>query len=281
MKIGKYEVKLIQSGLFALDGGAMFGIIPKPLWNKSNPADEKNRIKLGAKCILLESDSKKILVDTGVGGDWDEKFLNIYDVEYSTNHLIDELKNIQISPNEITDVILTHLHFDHTGGSVVFKNGKPLPAFPNAKYHVQEEHFKWAVNPSDRDKGSFIKDRFMPMITEGILNLSNELIFDDEIEFIKVYGHTIGMQLVKLADSSQTILYCADLVPTSSHVPIPYVMGYDIQPLETVKEKKSIFPQAVEEEWKLIFEHDPFITAATIQKTDKGFSIKEKFVDLK
>lgn len=280
MKIGKYKIQLIQSGLFALDGGAMFGIIPKPLWQKTNPADEQNRIKLGAKCILLESESKKILVDTGVGGNWNEKFLQIYDVQYSNNHLIEELYNLNILPEQITDVILTHLHFDHTGGSVINQHGKLLPAFPNAKYHVQNEHFNWAVNPSERDKGSFIKERFMPLVNEGILNTTDELQFDDEIEFIKVYGHTIGMQLLKISDSSQTLLYCADLVPTSSHVPIPYVMGYDIQPLNTVKEKQELFSKAVDEEWKLIFEHDPLISAATIQKTEKGFSLKEKFEDL-
>ncbi len=280
MQVGKYNIKLIQTGLFALDGGAMFGIIPKPLWNKTNPSDEKNRIKLGAKCLLLESDSKKIIVDTGLGGDWDEKFLKIYDVQFPQNHLLEELSKLNISSDEITDVILTHLHFDHTGGSVINQNGKFIPAFSNAKYHVQKEHFDWAINPTERDRGSFIKNRFMPLVDEGVLHTTNNLQFDDEIEFIKVYGHTNGMQLLKISDASQTILYCADLVPTSSHIPIPYVMGYDIQPLNTVKEKNELFPKAVEENWKLIFEHDPKIAAATIQKTEKGFALKETFEDL-
>ncbi|MBZ0182787.1 MAG: MBL fold metallo-hydrolase [Melioribacteraceae bacterium] len=280
MKIGKYNLRFIQTGLFALDGGAMFGIIPKPLWEKSNPPDEKNRIKLGAKSILLESDSRKILVDTGIGSNWDEKFLKIYDVQFHNNNLFDELNKVNIKPDEITDVILTHLHFDHTGGSVIEQNGKMIPAFPNADYHVQKEHFDWALNPSDRDRGSFIKNRFIHLAEEGILNFINDKYFDDEIEFIKVYGHTIGMQLIKIFDSSNTILYCADLVPTSSHVPVPYVMGYDIQPLNTVKEKNELFPMAVEEEWKLIFEHDPKILAATINKTEKGYSLKETFEKL-
>lgn len=273
-------MRFIQTGLFALDGGAMFGIIPKPLWEKSNPPDEKNRIKLGAKSILLESDSRKILVDTGIGSNWDEKFLKIYDVQFHNNNLFDELNKVNIKPDEITDVILTHLHFDHTGGSVIEQNGKMIPAFPNADYHVQKEHFDWALNPSDRDRGSFIKNRFISLAEEGILNFINDKYFDDEIEFIKVYGHTIGMQLIKIFDSSNTILYCADLVPTSSHVPVPYVMGYDIQPLNTVKEKNELFPMAVEEEWKLIFEHDPKILAATINKTEKGYSLKETFEKL-
>lgn len=280
MKIGKYNLRFIQTGLFALDGGAMFGIIPKPLWEKSNPPDEKNRIKLGAKSLLLESDSRKILVDTGIGSNWDEKFLKIYDVEFHHNNLFDELNKVNIKPDEISDVILTHLHFDHTGGSVIEQNGKMIPAFPNANYHVQKEHFDWALNPSDRDRGSFIKNRFVPLAEEGILNFIDDKYFDDEIEFIKVYGHTIGMQLLKIFDSSNTILYCADLVPTSSHVPIPYVMGYDILPLNTVKEKNELFPIAVEEEWKLIFEHDPKTLAATINKTEKGYSLKETFENL-
>ncbi|MAT58582.1 MAG: MBL fold metallo-hydrolase [Ignavibacteriae bacterium] len=280
MKIGKYNLRFIQTGLFALDGGAMFGIIPKPLWEKSNPPDEKNRIKLGAKSILLESDSRKILVDTGIGSNWDEKFLKIYDVQFHNNNLFDELSKLNIKPDEITDVILTHLHFDHTGGSVIEQNGKMIPAFPNAEYHVQKEHFDWALNPSDRDRGSFIKNRFVPLAEEGVLKFINDKYFDDEIEFIKVYGHTIGMQLIKIFDSSNTILYCTDLVPTSSHVPVPYVMGYDIQPLNTVKEKNELFPMAVEEEWKLIFEHDPKILAATINKTEKGYSLKETFENL-
>ncbi|MCF8414177.1 MAG: MBL fold metallo-hydrolase [Melioribacteraceae bacterium] len=281
MKIGKYLIKTLETGTFGLDGGAMFGIIPKPLWSRSNPADESNRITLGARCLLLISDDKKILVDTGIGNHWDEKFRNIYKVDQSENTLLQSLKNEGVDTEDISDVILTHLHFDHTGGSVIRENNNWVPAFPNAKYLVQKAHYDWAINPSDRDRGSFIRERFMPLVETGMLNFTNEENrFDDLIQFIPINGHTIFQQMVKISDSSKTLLYAGDLLPTSSHVPIPYVMGYDIQPLETVKEKLTILPQAVDEEWILFFEHDPQIMAGQIQKTEKGFSLKKTFSEL-
>ncbi|MCF8259253.1 MAG: MBL fold metallo-hydrolase [Melioribacteraceae bacterium] len=281
MKIGKYLIKTLETGTFGLDGGAMFGIIPKPLWSRSNPADESNRITLGARCLLLISDDKKILVDTGIGNHWDEKFRNIYKVDQSENTLLQSLKNEGVDTEDISDVILTHLHFDHTGGSVIRENNNWVPAFPNAKYLVQKAHYDWAINPSDRDRGSFIRERFMPLVETGMLNFTNEENrFDDLIQFIPINGHTIFQQMVKISDSSKTLLYAGDLLPTSSHVPIPYVMGYDIQPLETVKEKLIILPQAVNEEWILFFEHDPQIMAGQIQKTEKGFSLKKTFLEL-
>lgn len=280
LKIGKYSIDEIKTGTFALDGGAMFGIIPKPLWEKTNPPDEKNRIKLGARCLLLQSDSKKILIETGIGNGWDEKFKKIYSVDQSDNDLFKSLNEKGIEPSEITDIILTHLHFDHVGGSVIWENGKPVPAFANAKYHVQKEHFEYSQNPTDKDRGSFIKNRFLPLAEEGVLNITSDLQFDDEIEFIKVYGHTISQQLIKLSDGNQTYLYAADLIPFYSQIPIVYLMGYDIQPLKTVEEKKKYLSLAVEEEWKLIFGHDPNVAKATVQKTDRGFTHKELFGEL-
>lgn len=280
LKIGKYTVEEIKTGKFALDGGAMFGIIPKPLWERTNPADDKNRITLGARCLLLQSDSKKILIETGIGNGWDEKFDKIYRVDQSDNNLLYSLKLKGIEPEDITDVILTHFHFDHVGGSIIYEDGKPVPSFPNARYHIQKEHFEYAQNSSDKDRGSFIKNRFIPLAEEGVLNATKDLQFDDEIEFIKVDGHTISQQLVKLSDSSQTYLYAADLVPLYSHIPIVYLMGYDIQPLKTVEEKKKYLSLAVEEEWKLIFGHDPKVAMAKVQKTEKGFTHKELFENL-
>lgn len=280
LKVGKYTVEEIKTGTFALDGGAMFGIIPKPLWDKTNPADDKNRIKLGARCLLLQSDSKKILIETGIGTGWDDKFKKIYDVDQSENDLYQSLGKKGIVPSDITDVILTHLHFDHVGGAIVIENDKSVPAFPNAKYHVQKEHYDYALNSSYKDKGSFITNRFVPLAEEGVLNFTNVDQFDDEISFIKVYGHTIAQQLIKLSDGIQTYLYTADLVPFYSQIPVVYLMSYDIQPLITIEEKKIYLSMAVDEDWKLIFGHDPNIAMATVQKTDKGFTHKELFNEL-
>ncbi len=280
MKIGKYDLKIIENSSFGLDGGAMFGIIPQPLWQMGNPPDEINRVKLNTRTLLLISDSKKILIDTGIGGDWDEKFNRIYNVEYSELLKQKSLASYGVKPEDITDVILTHLHFDHTGGSTKLENGKWVPAYPNAKYHVQKKHFNWAINPSDKDKGSFIKERFMPLMDEGVLNITESTRFDDEISFCVINGHTIYQQMVKISDSSNTLLYCGDLFPFSSHIPLPYIMAYDLLPMETVSEKRLYLPQAVNENWLLFFEHDPFSVAATVTKTDKGFSAKDKFLEL-
>ena len=281
MKIGKYNVKFLLTGSFGLDGGAMFGIIPKVLWQKTNPPDEANRITLGTRCILLQSESKNILIDTGIGDFWDDKFNKIYRIDKSESSLEKSLNSMNLTSEDITDVILTHLHFDHTGGSTVFENDKMIPAFPNAKYYVQKKHFDWALNPSDRDRGSFISNRFLPLRDEGVLSFTEgDLHFDDEIELIEINGHTFSQQMIKLSDGNETLLFCGDLIPTSSHIPIPYVMGYDIQPLVTVEEKKKYLSMAVEEGWKIVFEHDPLVTAATVTKTEKGFTVKEKFEKL-
>ncbi len=281
MKVGKYKLHVVNSGSFALDGGAMFGIIPKSLWQKSNPPDEKNRIPLVTRNLLLTSESKKILIDTGMGDKWDVRSKEIYRIDQSENSMESSLKSIGITPEGITDVILTHLHFDHAGGGVKHENGKFIPAFPNAKYHVQKRNYEWAVSPSERDSGSYIKKNFIPLMDEGVLNLiDGEQNFDNEIEFMIVNGHTFAQQILKISDSSNTILYCADMFPTSSHVSLPYVMGYDLQPLVTVEEKKKILPVAIEENWKLFLEHDPYSAVITVKRTDKGFDTDEKYESL-
>lgn len=281
MKIGKYELHVLETGTFGLDGGAMFGIIPKPLWNKSNPADEQNRITLNARNLLLISDSRKILIDTGLGGGWDEKFVKIYRLDQSKSTASSSLEKIGIKLGDITDVLLTHLHFDHTGGSTILMDGKWIPTYPNAKYYVQKRHFEWAVNPSERDRGSFIRDRFMPVHDEGLLHfIDGDVPFDDEIDFITINGHTFFQQMIKIHDNSNTILYCGDLFPCTSHIPLPYVMGYDLQPLITVQEKKKILPKAVEENWKLFFEHDPEVIMATVAELQNGFKIDKVFTEM-
>jgi len=277
MKIGKYKLSIIESGFFGLDGGAMFGIIPKVLWQKTNPPDEVNRIKLSTRHLILESDSKKIIIDTGMGNKWDDKSKNIYaiDENFSTNSALE--KN-GVKSEEITDVILTHLHFDHTGGSTIQNNGKLKPAFPNAKYYVQKQNFDWARKPSDRDKGSYLNENFLPLFEEGVLNfIIGNAKFDDEIEMIVINGHTFGQQMVKISDDSNTFLFCADLIPTFAHIPLAYIMGYDLQPLVTLEEKKKYLKIAVNENWKLFFGHDPEIAFATVKKFGEGYIVDNKF----
>ena len=280
MKIGKYQIEIINSGYFYLDGGAMFGIIPKPLWEKNNPPDEANRIKLATRNLLLISDEKRILVDTGMGTKWIEKLAKIYKIEQAEFSLSASLLKNNFNADMITDVILTHLHFDHTGGSTEIVNNKIEPTFKNAKYYVSEKNFKWAENPSERDRGSYIKDNFSPLTEHSVLHFSNDKFFDTQIELIEVNGHTFGMQLIKIFDTSNTLLFCADLFPTTSHIPIPYVMGYDLQPLVTIEEKKKILSKAVDENWILCFEHDPFHPFARIERSESGYKLKEKLSEL-
>ena len=277
MQIGKYKLSFIESGFFALDGGAMFGIIPKALWQKTNTADDANRIKLLTRHLILASDSKKIIIDNGMGDKWSDKEKGIYSVDENFS-ISSSLNKIGISQEQITDVILTHLHFDHTGGSTISVNDKIQPAFPNAKYYVQAKNFEWAKNPSDRDKGSYLKENFIPLHEEGVLNFINgNENFDDEIEFLVINGHTFGQQMIKISDSGNTFLFCADLIPTFGHIPLPYIMGYDLQPLVTLEEKKKFLKSALDENWKLFFGHDPEVAFATIKKYGEGYSVDKKF----
>ena len=277
MKIGKHKLFAIEAGNLFLDGGAMFGVVPKTLWQRTNPADELNRVELNTRCLLLKSDSRNILIDTGIGSSWDNKFQKIYGVGQS-NILETSLKSIGLELSQITDVILTHLHFDHTGGSVKFVNGKWEPSFTNAKYYIQKEQFELALNPSEKDRASFIKDRFMPLLDNGMLEfIEGEIEFDDEISFIKSNGHTNSMQLIKISDGNYTLLYSADLFPFASHIPLPYIMAYDLNPLQTLADKKKILSKAVEENWMLFFEHDPDIIAATVSSNLHGYGVNQVY----
>ena len=279
MRIGKYELIVIETGHFALDGGAMFGVVPKILWQKSNPADKNNRIDLALRSLLLKSDDLLILIDTGLGNKFDDKFSERYKVDLSKHSINKSLKKNHLSPSDITDVIITHLHFDHAGGTTCMDKGQLKLTFPNAIHHVQGEHWDWAFSPSEKDKASFIRKDFSLLENDNkIKKLSGPQELFPGIELLVMYGHTQGMQIVKISDTDNTLLYCSDLIPTASHIPIPWVMAYDNNPLITMNEKSRLLQKAVDEKWTLFFEHDPFYQAALVSLTDKGFRMRKEVI---
>ena len=277
MKIGKYTLHAIQTGLFRLDGGAMFGVVPKPLWSKTNPADDRNRIDMCMRALLLVSDTRKILIDNGIGYKMSQKLNDIYGVDHSEFTLEKSLASAGYKKEDITDVILTHLHFDHAGGSTYLdENGDMKLTFPNATHHLQKKQWEWANNPTERDKASFFPENFELIHKEKHLNLiEGDYIFDDYIQLHVINGHTPFQQIVTVSDDNNTLLYSADLFPMASHVHIPYIMGYDLFPLTTLEEKKKFLPKIAEENWTVLFEHDPYSETARVRKTEKGFQTVE------
>lgn len=274
MRFGSWQIDLIETGRIKLDGGAMFGVVPKPLWTKTNPTDELNRIDMTMRSICLRRDDRVILVDTGVGHKESAKFQDIFAIDFSRYTLADGLARLDIEPSEVTDVVLTHLHFDHAGGSVL-GNGTDLAlAFPNAVHYVQREQWEWAMNPSDRDRASFLPNNYMPIREAGRLQLidGEEQIIND-LSLHVVNGHTFAQQLVRVHGEDRSLLYAGDLVPMSAHVPGPWIMGYDLQPLVTLREKNFLLTNAAAENDIILFEHDPTVEAATVQITEKGFRL--------
>ena len=251
----------------------MFGIVPKPLWSTTNPPDERNRIELAARALLIIGNGRRILVDNGNGSKFTEKQIDIYRLDTTRYEMMKSLKQHGLTPADITDVLLTHLHFDHAGGSTFRENGKLVPAFPNATYYVQKAHWEQAMNPTEKDRGSFMPDDYLPLRDYGVLEfIDGEGEGFPQISLVIVNGHTAAQQLPKISDGRKTLLYCCDLFPTTAHIPLPYIMAYDLRPLTTLEEKKKILKQVVDEEWTLFFEHDPRTEAGTVVKTDKGYS---------
>ncbi len=277
MKIGPYEIFTVHTGFVSLDGGAMFGVVPKVLWSKTNPADELNRIQLALRTLVIKGEGRIIIVDAGVGTKMNEKLQKIYNVNHQKHDLEQGLAQKGIRFDQITDVIITHLHFDHVGGATFLDNGQLKPTFPNAKYYVQGEQWYWANNPSEKDRASYMPENFKPIEEAGqLVELDGPKELFPGIEVLVMYGHTHGMQLPKISDGKTTLLYCADLIPTASHIPLPYIMAYDNNPMITLQEKKRLLPQAVKENWILVFEHDPFRPAGTVVETEKGFKLGEE-----
>ena len=277
MKIGPYEVLPIETGRFALDGGAMFGVVPWVFWTKTNPPDERRRITLAARCLLIRGNGKVILVDDGNGAKFSEKLKDIYRLDNSQSDLISSLALHGVAPGDVTDVILTHLHFDHAGGSTKVENGKLVPTFPRARYYVQKAHWELAKKPTEKDRGSFMRDDYEPLLEHGVLEfVEGEFELFPGIKMLVCNGHTTAQQLPTISDGKTSLLFCCDLFPTISHLPLPYVMAYDVRPLVTIEEKKKVLARAYEERWKLFLEHDPEVEAITVKSSDKGFVVDEK-----
>jgi glyoxylase-like metal-dependent hydrolase (beta-lactamase superfamily II) len=277
MRIGPYELNVVETGRFALDGGAMFGVVPKTLWQKSNPPDEKNRIPMAARGLLLRGGGRTILIDTGNGVKYDEKLASIYGISTVSNELLNALSGLGVGAGDVTDVILTHLHFDHAGGSTVLVEGKPVPTFPKAVHHIQREQWEAALSPTERDRASYFPENYLPLEEHGLVAFTegdSELL--PGVRVLCQHGHTAALQCPLISDGRTTLLYAADLVPTASHVPLPWIMGYDLRPLDTLEEKRKVLGRAAEEEWIVCFEHDPVVAAGTVQRTGKGLSFKDR-----
>ena len=276
MQIGPYRVRTLMTGRFGLDGGAMFGVVPRVLWERHIPADDKHRIPLALRSLVLESEDRTILVDTGIGSTkWSAKEQSIYAIDHSEHELVAGLAELGLAPEQVTDVLLTHLHFDHAGGATIQgEDGELRPTFPNATYHLQSSNLAWAQQPTEKDQASYLERDFGPVMARGQLNL---LTREDPSPFegIELFisdGHTEGQQLPIVSDGERTVMYCGDLIPTRIHVPIPWVMGYDIRPLQTMDEKKQVLRRAVDEGWVLVYEHDPDLPATTVIETERGFA---------
>ena len=274
----------INTGYFKLDGGAMFGVVPKSMWNKINPADENNLCSWALRCLLIEDGNRLILIDNGNGDKQDAKFFSHYYL-HGDDTLEKSLAKYGFHPDDITDAFLTHLHFDHCGGSIRRDGNKLVPAFKNATYWSNKEHWDWAVYPNEREKASFLKENILPIEESGHLKFVDvagslngrlgETSFTENISVRFVMGHTQAMMLPQIKYKDKTIVYMADLLPSQGHIPLPYVMAYDMFPLTTLNEKKSFLKEAVENDYILFFEHDPVHECCNLQQTERGVRPKD------
>jgi glyoxylase-like metal-dependent hydrolase (beta-lactamase superfamily II) len=274
-EIGPYTLYSIETGRFGLDGGAMFGIVPKPLWEKRIEPDNRNRIPLHMRCLLLEGRNRLILVDTGIGDVFTgTKYEDIYAVDREDATLVDGLAERGFAAEAVTDVILTHLHFDHCGGATrQTERGRELQ-FPNATYHVQQEHWHWAQDPNPKEQGSFLERTMAPLEQSGQLHLvDGATVLSPGLSVECVDGHTQAQQIVTVSDEESTLVYVADLLPTIHHLAPTWTMAYDVRPLQTIEEKGSFLQRAVNAEWNLFFEHDPNVAVGRPRETDRGFEI--------
>lgn len=274
------KLHVINTGFFKLDGGAMFGVVPKSIWQKTNPADENNLCRWAMRLLLIEDGNRLILIDTGIGDKQDSKFLGHYHL-HGTDSLTGSLNKAGFSFDDVTDVFLTHLHFDHCGGAIRYEDPAAkhtVPVFRNATYWSHSVHWEWAVNPNAREKASFLKENILPIQESGQLRFYDKdhdafQVFD----VLTVSGHTESMMIPKIRYKDNVICYMADLLPSVGHIPLPYVMAYDVRPLLTLEEKKSFLDEAVKNGYVLFFEHDPVHECCTLTHTDRGVRAEKTF----
>lgn len=278
MILGGWKFRAFTDGLFRLDGGSMFGVVPRVMWERLHPPDEQNRIQLALRCLLADHENRRILIDTGIGDRWDEKGQKIFAIDRHPGHLVGDLAAVGVSLESITDVILTHLHFDHCGGAIRQGEQGPRPAFPKARYWIQKQQWHWANSPTDRDRASFRQDDFRPLAEAGLVELvegAQEII--PGVRVTPISGHTPGQQIVEFHTGEGVVVYCGDLIPFASQIHVPWIMGFDLNPLLTLNEKKQFLSRAVEEHFVLVFEHDPVIEACRVKFEGDKFVIEESF----
>ncbi len=275
MRIGSYECSSLISSRISLDGGAMFGVVPRTLWSRDYPPDEQNRIEMVTRSLLLRDGKDVILIDTGAGDRWDEKSRSIYGIREEKS-LEESLNDLGIQAGDVSLVIHTHLHFDHCGGSVCVRDGDLVPRFPNAEYIVHPRHLEWALSPSARDRASFRPDDFIPLQKSGQLRSVDAGEIRPHLELLTAQGHTPYQFLPRVYDDQASLLYCADMVPLSAQIKIPWVMAYDLFPLETVREKEALMSRAAAEGWMLFFEHDARTAAVRIAFDGRNYVISDR-----
>ena len=272
------RLHVINTGFFKLDGGAMFGVVPKVIWHKTNPADDKNLCTWAMRCLLVEDGDRLILIDNGIGDKQNDRFFSYYYL-HGEDTLLNSIHQAGFSPGEITDVFLTHLHFDHCGGGVATHNGRPELVFPNAKYWSNLSHWQWALQPNAREKASFLKENILPMEESGhlhFLDINSKSPFP-QFDIMTVDGHTEKQMLPKIRYKDKTIVFVADLFPSAGHVPLAYVMGYDTRPLVTLQEKDVFLKEAADQGYILFFEHDPVQECCTVKRTERGVRVDKVF----
>jgi glyoxylase-like metal-dependent hydrolase (beta-lactamase superfamily II) len=278
MHVGDIEVLPIHGGNFHFDGGAMFGVVPKTLWEKKALADERNRIRLAANSLLVRADGKTILIETGNGTKWDAKLRNIYGIQ-DGDPLQDSLRHAGVAPEEIDLVINTHLHFDHCGGNTRQVDGRDVPAFPNAGYIVQRAELEHAMNPNERDRASYFEDRFVPVQKSGQWQLvEGDVEIVPGISVVRIPGHNADIQAVKISGAGRAVMYVADMLPTRHHLPLAWMPGYDLYPLQTLETKRKRIAEIVQHGWVVAFGHDPDVSAATLH--ERNGKIEFEPVDL-